>query len=108
METDLKALAKLNRYLSMQNIKIITTQILAGLKYVHASNVLHRDIKPANILINLLDYKIKIADFGLSRILDSTVSMKKSDSKPKLKQAACTSKKSDAMDSESACVADVV
>ncbi|XP_031548869.1 uncharacterized protein LOC116286486 [Actinia tenebrosa] len=47
--------------------------VVKGLKYLHDNDVLHRDLKPSNIL-----YKthpklcLKIADFGLSRRMDST------------------------------------
>ena len=48
------------------------TQVLAGLAALHNSNVVHRDIKPENIL---LDAKggIKIADFGIAKILGEDV-----------------------------------
>jgi len=39
------------------------SQILAGLVYLHNSNIIHRDIKGANCLISRED-TIKIADFG--------------------------------------------
>lgn len=48
----------------------IILQICQGLKFAHDQRVIHRDIKPANILI---DHKgrLKIADFGLAKVLDS-------------------------------------
>ncbi len=42
-----------------------TTQILAGLTYLHQKGVIHRDIKGSNVLINK-DGQIKLADFGMS------------------------------------------
>jgi len=43
-------------------------QILSGLSYLHANNVIHYDIKPENILIRKLNgrHQIKLADFGLA------------------------------------------
>lgn len=41
-------------------------QILRGLKYTHAANVLHRDLKPSNLLLNA-SCDLKICDFGLAR-----------------------------------------
>jgi len=47
--------------------------ILNGLAFLHEHNILHRDIKPGNILIAKRgdQYIPKIADFGLSRQVDS-------------------------------------
>ena len=43
-------------------------ELLEGLFYTHKSRVIHRDIKPANILITN-DGTLKIADFGIARLL---------------------------------------
>lgn len=54
----------------------ISRQLLDGIGYMHSHEVIHRDLKPANILINKEEvirpgcYDIKIADFGLSKILN--------------------------------------
>lgn len=40
-------------------------QIVSGVSYLHALQIMHRDLKPDNILIQ--NDVIKIADFGLSR-----------------------------------------
>lgn len=57
-------------------IQFIFKQIVSGVKYMHDRKIYHRDLKPQNILIN--DKKeIKIADFGLSRVVvnpDKTLS----------------------------------
>jgi serine/threonine protein kinase len=47
-------------------------QILTGVLYMHGNKVFHRDLKPQNILINEKG-DIKIADFGLGRIIGSTL-----------------------------------
>lgn len=44
-------------------------QILSGVDFLHCNRVMHRDLKPQNILVSN-DLKIKIADFGLSKIFD--------------------------------------
>jgi serine/threonine protein kinase len=42
--------------------------MLEGLEYCHNLDIVYRDIKPENILIDI-DGHVKIADFGLSRII---------------------------------------
>ena len=44
-------------------------QILSGLLFLHENGILHRDLKPSNILVDK-DGFMKLADFGLSRILN--------------------------------------
>lgn len=52
---------------------LMTIQILKGLEYLHKEmKVIHRDIKPSNILVNKRGY-LKIADFGVSGRIDSTI-----------------------------------
>jgi len=48
----------------------IVRQILDGVKYLHGMGIAHRDLKPENLLCSGegSDMKIKIADFGLSKI----------------------------------------
>lgn len=45
-------------------------QLLDAINYAHSQNILHRDIKPANIMITN-DGKVKVIDFGISKIMDS-------------------------------------
>lgn len=49
----------------------IFIQILHGVYYLHSHHVIHRDIKPSNIFVNS-DGAVKIADFGISKVLDQT------------------------------------
>ncbi|XP_031771692.1 cyclin-dependent kinase 20 isoform X2 [Apis florea] len=49
-------------------IKIYIKMILEGIAYIHGKNIIHRDLKPANLLINEKGI-LKIADFGLGRLL---------------------------------------
>lgn len=48
----------------------IIPHLCDALQYAHDQGVIHRDIKPENILMGT-DGSVKIADFGLSRILGS-------------------------------------
>ncbi|MEO8073018.1 MAG: serine/threonine-protein kinase [Acidobacteriota bacterium] len=48
-----------------------TIQILDGLEFLHSRNIIHRDLKPANILLQ--GNTPRLADFGISRALRTTV-----------------------------------
>nr|AAG53979.1 mitogen-activated protein kinase 2 [Nicotiana tabacum] len=50
----------------------LTRQVLSGLYYLHRRKIVHRDIKPSNLLINSRR-EVKIADFGVSRVLAQTM-----------------------------------
>jgi serine/threonine protein kinase len=58
--------------ISVSQIKLIMFQILSGLSSLHSKKVIHRDIKPQNILIDD-KCRVKIADFGFSRIYTISV-----------------------------------
>jgi len=47
----------------------IVPTLCDALQYAHERGIVHRDIKPENLLLDC-DGRIKIADFGISRILD--------------------------------------
>jgi serine/threonine-protein kinase len=45
--------------------------VAEALDYAHQQGVVHRDIKPANIIL-LENDKIKVADFGIARVMNSS------------------------------------
>ena len=58
--------------LSEKKIKEIILQIGKGINYIHHFGILHRDLKPENLMMSSKNYetsKLKIVDFGLSKIL---------------------------------------
>ena len=58
---------------SIENLKEngprMIKQILSGLQFLHDNGILHRDLKPSNVLVDK-DGFMKLADFGLSRVLN--------------------------------------
>ncbi|GMH92460.1 hypothetical protein TrVE_jg6723 [Triparma verrucosa] len=45
--------------------------VTRALSHLHKNKFLHRDVKPANVLLSV-DGKVKLADFGISKNLNST------------------------------------
>ncbi|RMF96699.1 MAG: CHASE2 domain-containing protein [Gammaproteobacteria bacterium] len=43
-----------------------------ALHYAHAQKVVHRDIKPANIMYNAASDELKLTDFGIARLTDTS------------------------------------
>ena len=52
----------------------IGAQVAETLNYAHGKGVVHRDIKPSNIILQT-DGQIKITDFGIAHIEDSTATL---------------------------------
>ncbi len=50
----------------------IVARVAEALAYAHKQNVVHRDIKPANIMYELASDTVKVTDFGIARITDSS------------------------------------
>ncbi|XP_037073748.1 cyclin-dependent kinase 20-like [Pollicipes pollicipes] len=70
MVTDLaEILRDAARPLLPAQVKRYMQSLLRGTGFLHAHGVVHRDLKPANLLISA-GGALKLADFGLSRVLD--------------------------------------
>jgi predicted Ser/Thr protein kinase len=67
--TDLRRVIQTGKLSASEALAIIT-QVCEALQYAHEEGVIHRDIKPENILLNR-NGQVRIADFGLAKILDS-------------------------------------
>uniref|UniRef100_UPI00398F4AC4 calcium/calmodulin-dependent protein kinase type IV-like isoform X1 n=1 Tax=Pristiophorus japonicus TaxID=55135 RepID=UPI00398F4AC4 len=65
-------------YYSERDAAHAVKQILEAVAYLHENGVVHRDLKPENLLYADLSAEapLKIADFGLSKIVNEQVAMK--------------------------------
>ncbi|NWR21398.1 KCC4 kinase, partial [Emberiza fucata] len=65
-------------YYSERDAADAVKQILEAVSYLHANGIVHRDLKPENLLYATPapDAPLKIADFGLSKIVEDHVTMK--------------------------------
>ncbi|KAG1691913.1 hypothetical protein DVH05_026073 [Phytophthora capsici] len=71
---DIAQLMKANNGLKEEQARLYMSQLASGLQFLRSQNVVHRDLKPANLLLssrNLATAKLKIADFGFARELES-------------------------------------
>lgn len=69
---DLARYCKPDNLLKMRSVLSIVARAAEGLDFAHQQNVVHRDIKPANIMYEPESDTIKITDFGIARITDSS------------------------------------
>lgn len=69
---DLARYCKPDNLLKMRSVLSIVERAAEGLDFAHQQNVVHRDIKPANIMYEPESDTIKITDFGIARITDSS------------------------------------
>lgn len=69
---DLMRYTKSNKLLPVKTVLQLITLAAEALSYAHAQSVVHRDIKPANVMLIPEASTIKITDFGIARITDSS------------------------------------
>jgi serine/threonine-protein kinase len=69
---DLADYCKDANLLPVPRVLSIVARVAEALAYAHRQNVVHRDIKPANIMYELESDTVKVTDFGIARITDSS------------------------------------
>lgn len=69
---DLVPFTKPDNLLPLPKVLSIVAQVADALGYAHSLNVVHRDIKPANIMYDPESDTVKVTDFGIARITDSS------------------------------------
>lgn len=69
---DLAPFTKPDHLLPINNVMNIIIKVADALDYAHTQSVVHRDIKPANIMYEADSNTIKVTDFGIARITDSS------------------------------------
>jgi eukaryotic-like serine/threonine-protein kinase len=69
---DLVDCCKSGQLLPVAKVLSIAARVAEALAYAHRQNVVHRDIKPANIMYELDSDTVKVTDFGIARITDSS------------------------------------
>jgi serine/threonine-protein kinase len=69
---DLVANCKQGNLLPVPTVLSIVARVAEALAYAHQQNVVHRDIKPANIMFDPDSDSVKVTDFGIARITDSS------------------------------------
>ncbi|CAK5269605.1 unnamed protein product [Mycena citricolor] len=55
-------------YLTMEQARRVTRDVVLGLEYLHAQGIIHRDIKPGNIMWTKDRTHVKIGDFGIAHL----------------------------------------
>ena len=69
---DLVPFTKPGSLLPVDKVVSIVARVADALGYAHKQNVVHRDVKPANIMYEPENDVVKVTDFGIARITDSS------------------------------------
>jgi len=69
---DLQRYTSPGRLLPVTQLLEIVARVAEALAYAHSQGVVHRDIKPANVMVDLESGLVKVTDFGVARLDDSS------------------------------------
>lgn len=69
---NLLAYCKAEDRLPVKEVFEVIIQVAEALDFAHTANVVHRDIKPANILYDREDGVLKVTDFGVACLTDTS------------------------------------
>lgn len=69
---DLAPYVKPETLLPPEKVVSIVARVADALGYAHKQHIVHRDIKPANVMYEPESDQVKVADFGIARITDSS------------------------------------
>jgi serine/threonine-protein kinase len=69
---DLVPFTKPGSLLPIDKVVSIIARVADALGYAHKQNVVHRDVKPANVMYEPGSDVLKVTDFGIARITDSS------------------------------------
>ena len=61
-----------NRLMKPKQVMQLIARAAEALDYAHGQNVVHRDVKPANIMYDAATDRLKITDFGIARLTDTS------------------------------------
>jgi len=64
--------AQVGRLLPPHVVIEVMARAAEALHYAHSQNVVHRDVKPANLLYDAAHDRLKLTDFGIARLTDSS------------------------------------
>jgi serine/threonine-protein kinase len=69
---DLVPFTKPGHLLPLEKVVSIVARVSDALGYAHRQGVVHRDIKPANVMYHPETDSVKVTDFGIARLTDSS------------------------------------
>ena len=69
---DLQRHTQRDRLLPVPQVLDIAARLAQALAHAHRQGVVHRDIKPANVMLDPHTGSVKLTDFGIARITDSS------------------------------------